>query len=309
MNKQISQLFDGVLRPLEYGVLFNDSGAQVYPDTVTLTISREDAVPIALDNSPVIDADTGIASYTFSVNDSAILNEDVPGFDNRARWTFTEGGDTFERTQYFDTVFAQLRSRVTDSELISVMPQLAANRKPFAGDATGGTTTTVIDTDRLSIFPAEFFLNATISFQSGSNEGQQRIVTLFDAENSTLTVSPALEFSAANNDMYTLEMSYNPQIRQAWKEITSRTVEWFNKELAARALDGADFSSPHLSLSLAMASEILIQGKDDQYSLAASRHRQDYEASMSGLKVKLDISTEADGSTITTRELARVWSM
>ncbi len=308
MNKQISQQFDGVLRPLEYGVLFNDSGAQVYPDTVTLTITRDDTVPIALDNSPVIDSDTGIASYTFSANDSAILNEDVPAFDNRARWTFTEGAETFERTQYFDTVFAELRSRVTDSELISVMPQLAANRKPFAGDATGGSTTTVIDTDRLGIYPAEFFLGAIISFQSGSNEGKQRMVTLFDAANSTLTVSPALDFSAANNDMYTLEVSYNPQIRQAWKEISSRTVEWFNKEIAARVLDGADFSSPHLSLSLAMASEILIQGKEDQYDLAAARHRQDYQAAMSGLKVKLDISTEADGSTITTRVLSTVWS-
>jgi len=309
LNKQISQQFDGVLRPLEYGVLFNDSGAQVFPDTVTLTITRDDTIPVALENIPVIDANTGIASYTFSVNDSAILNEDVPGFDNRARWTFTEGAETFERTQYFDTVFAELRSRVTDSELISVMPQLADNRMTYSGDATGGTTTTVTDTGRLSLFPAEFFLGATVAFQDGSNEGQQRMVTLFDAANSTLTVSPALDFSAANNDMYTLEMSYNPQIRRAWKEISSRTVEWFNKELAARALDGADFSSPHLSLSIAIAAETLIQTKEDLYALAAARHRQDYEASMSGLKVKLDISTEADGSEVATRELSRVWSM
>ena len=527
MNTQISQLFDSTLRPLKYGKLFNDSGVQVYPDSVSVEITKGDNVALALENAPMIDTDTGETQLDWSTADSALLTDSIPGFDNRARWSFinhtesdpdtelelhfdntqqptvfedtsanaitvTVAGDTIqqatvkkwpgmaaefdgtgdyltipntapfdltsgdftieswvytrqigantaiyshgdgfqdtaatlfmntsgsivfqiydtvpfntltlttapsmltlntwhhlavertgttyriyvdgvvevttesavvpvatiglptigaepsggnwywdgfmddfrfssiaryqgtlnvpsaafdteimERTQYFDVVYAELRTRVNDSELISVNSSLNSNRKTFAGDTTGGTVTTVIDTDGLSVYPAEFFESAVISFSSGSNEGQQRRITQFDAANSTLTVSPALDFAAANTDMYTIDMSYNPQIIQAWKVICSRVIEWFNKETAARVLDGSDFSDPHLSLSLAMVNENLIQGREDKYSLAAARYRENYEAAMSGLQVKLDISSESDGSSISTQTLSRVWS-
>lgn len=526
MNTQVTQLFDETLRPLKYGILFDDSGRQVYPDSVSVEITRGDNTALQLENAPMIDAATGETQLDWSAADSAAMTIDVPGFDNRARWSFinhtvadsstvlelhfdntqqpavfedtstnatsvTRIGDTIqqaaikkfpgmaaefdgagdyltvpntapfdlssgdftieswvytrqiganvaiyshgdgfndtaatlfmntagainfqiydavpfntltlstapnvlalntwhhvavertgttyriyidgdvkvttdsavvpvatiglptigaepsgtswfwngfmddfrfssvaryqgtlnvpatafdtdilERTQYFDVVFAEIRTRVKDPDLIEVYPPLMAARKKYSGKATGGTLSTVVDTGTLTPYPAEFFRSGIISFVTGANLGRNRPVIQFDAANSTLTVSPAFNFNVDAGDAYTIDSSYNAQISQAWRQIFGRVVKWFDRESAGRLLDGEDFTDPHLFLSLAMAAETLIQGKEDQYSIAAARFRQQYESELNGLKVKLDISAAGDGSSIAHKPLIRFW--
>lgn len=77
------------------------------------------------------------------------------------------------------------------------------HRGGLGGTATGGTSTTLVDTLRL-VDPANAWTNFFVRMISGSQSGQERLVTAYSQAARTVTFDPAMGGAVANGDQYQL---------------------------------------------------------------------------------------------------------
>ncbi len=311
MNTQLSLQFDGTtVDPLKY-VLSDDDGNQVVPDNATLTVNNH-GTELTIGGTPTVSE--GEITYKWLAAEESSLRTSLPSLDIRARWTFVKGADTFERTQYFDVVAVNIRSMVTDRQLATHWTRIEKRRDRFIGRATNGSDTEIIDTDKLSKFPSNVFEGSTVKMKTGSNKGQERVVVLYDPTTSTLTVDPAFDDTVGSPDTYEINVSYNPQIRAAWKVIQNRARSWLKDQRFARLLDGVDFSDAHQWLALQMIGDILSEDDGDVFEDKAQIYGGYYEAAMKSARIKYDadVDQNADGlvaeDIATTTAILRVWA-
>lgn len=78
----------------------------------------------------------------------------------------------------------------------------------IAGTATGGTTTTLIDTNKLT-HADDYWAEATVLLTSGTNNGLERRISAFAASTSTCTLYSAATAAIANNDTYELRRRFS----------------------------------------------------------------------------------------------------
>jgi hypothetical protein len=255
---------------------------------------------LTIGGTPAIDANTYEVSYDWLTGEESSLLASLPRRNNRARWSFTVGAETIERVQYFDVVPVNIRTRVTDVELARLWPLIDNRRERVSGKATGGTTTTIIDTELLHSYAPNTWLGSSVQVLTGDAAGEERRVTLFDNEDATLTVFPALSGGPSSGHRYEIRASYLPQIRRAWSILSAEVVSWLGEERFARLLDGEDFTDAHTALSLALIGESLKDQAVNQFlDEATTQYRSDYEAAMRNAKVKFDdrvTITDEDGN-------------
>lgn len=121
-----------------------------------------------------------------------------------------------------------------------IMEQIARKRPELAvlGKATGGTTTTCIDTQRLrgDTLPVDYFGgDAWIYFLSGSNAGFEGKIDQLAGSSGTLTFSPAASNPVASGDEY-IVLRHGLRV-DAWQHardraLTKRCSMWRPKPLS-----------------------------------------------------------------------------
>ena len=86
-------------------------------------------------------------------------------------------------------------------EFCKVDRNIGANKK--SSTATGGTTSTLIDTVGLT-HADDYWNYGYVEFTSGNNDGQKRAIIDFDQSTNTATLSYALSYAVASGDAYTI---------------------------------------------------------------------------------------------------------
>ena len=228
------------------------------------------------------------------------------GFINEFRITlksiYTENFDIPERPfftsfiaqlQLFDVVLHAFRTSVTDARLVEVVPILDDRRSVITGTATGGTDLTMLDSDILPSRPSGTLTGSKLTFRSGPNEGAFRWIEVNDREGGSVTVNQSFDFPVKNGHSYTIELSYEPAIRQALRMTHSRIAQWLSREQRAGLLDGFDIDQLHLFLSLAIASESRRRNREDRFDMLAT----DYYGRHANEIQRIDLAIEEDGET------------
>jgi len=93
----------------------------------------------------------------------------------------------------------------------------------FAGIANGGSTTTLVDSELDQ--PDGYWNNYDLVMMSGANVGQKRVISGFDQNTNTITVSSAFPFPIASGDKYVISHE-NKLVNAIWN-YTNRTLTDF----------------------------------------------------------------------------------
>lgn len=95
------------------------------------------------------------------------------------------------------------------ASIVALIRALIAVYASQTGTATGGSTTTLIDTVNLTQADADYWKGMMLVLISGSAAGQARPVTAFNAGTNTLTVTPAFTQAVANGVKYAIVSYYD----------------------------------------------------------------------------------------------------
>lgn len=133
-------------------------------------------------------------------------------------------------------------------------------RNQISGIATGGTTTTLIDTsgDSHLTFDNDYFNGCEIEIIGGTNAGERRRITDYDKTTKTITVASAftaaidstsayviyqLGFFPRVKDVFHVDSTYYKRIPEAIKRATAAQVEYIIEKGDSFFKGGADFKS------------------------------------------------------------------
>lgn len=306
---QVHPTLAGTLSSLVLGVVTDDLGTrQIVPASGVVTVLADDGTTVVGAGVATVDPVSRQVSYSWSVPEGATLLALVPRLACRASWVLTLADlSTVERVQWFDVVVADFRSAVTDADIDRLRPDLEGRRRQDNGFATAsGTTTTIIDTDRLRVLEGNHYAGSVLEMRGGGSAGNRRRILSSDPVTGTITVDTALDYATNTGDAYGIRVSWQPQRRAAWRQIQQRIVQSVGASEAARLLDGADLTDAHLNLSLALICETLAAGDPRSNLKAAAReYRQDSDAAIT--RATLKKSTD-DGTTIPAEtHIVRYW--
>jgi hypothetical protein len=306
VNTQVALQFDGAtFYDLELGYFKDDEGITQIPTAATVTIFVENTI-IVLGNLVTIGTD-GLVSYIWAANDLTAFVDDLPLLNCKAEWSVTVDAVVQERIQYFDLTPVNIRSDVADSDLRQRLPRIDDHRDKVSGRATGGTATTLIDTDKLHNFAMNRFAGSELQITGGGNKNQRRIITSYDRDTATLTLERAYEFAIDAGSSYSINVGWQTMLQAAWKSILLRITEWLGLIDARKILDGNDLSEAHIYLTLAMISESLIVQAEDTWDLLNGKYMKEYSQVMNKVKLKIERGLAADG-TIESLNIVTVWS-
>lgn len=298
MNFQISQKFDDSLTDIEYRLYDSVTGIPIKPDSATLAIIDGDTLLIG-GGTVTIDADTDVVSYEFSASEVSNLIENLPNNDIRIEWTFVFGVDDYERVQYIDIRSFPFNSTVNDMRLTETWHALSQHRNAVAGIVESGTTTTMIDSDELSVYSGNFFAGSVMTILTGINKGQKRLINLFDRLNSEVTVDTAYSGNIVADDQYKIEISWNSLIKQALDQIESKLPNYLGYNNYLRLVDSEDIYQAHLHLSASLVAESLSQGRNDKFAKMRNDRLDSYNTFMDNILLKINNNIDSDGNSIT----------
>lgn len=111
----------------------------------------------------------------------------------------------------------------------------------ISGTATGGSTSTIVDTNRLAEYDELGALRRTLAYirtdaggAGAAPEGESRFVTAYSGQTKTITVAPVFSAAPAAGDTYeiylapleiaTWNQAINLAIREAWPQVYGREI-------------------------------------------------------------------------------------
>ena len=290
MNTTVARTPTDGYTDLKYGSVLDDNGTPQVPTSATLALIINGG-SFTPSTTPTIDK-SGVF-YRWNASDLSALPLPVV-LDNLAKWSFVVDGVTIERIQYFDLAVANIVSRVSDSLLRQLLPQVDNRREFIESEATGGTTTTIVDTLELFTYAPNRFAGSTVKMLSGANDGQKRIIDAYDNRTATLTILEPFTFAIEQGDNYELALSWRPQIADAWIFIQQKLINVFGREKVAELLDGTDFTEVHKYYSLEKICQVLSSEPADEFDDKGSRYAQLAEMAFQQIKIKTGDSSEVD---------------
>lgn len=131
---------------------------------------------------------------------------DIDGNQYRCIAVKNEGIDPF-----YNLSFYIKSNSLTENTLIKLAVESPVS--PIVnGSVDSGTIINLVDSS-LSFYPDNYFSNSVITFLSGNNINQKRIILSFDQETSTIILDSALPFSVQSGDLYTIDQSPSQRIK------------------------------------------------------------------------------------------------
>lgn len=290
MNTQIAKTFASGLDDLVYGPIFDSAGQIIIPSSATIAVSLH-GTDVSVAGTPTVASDTGVVTYVWQAAEISTLTDTLPKLGVRARWSIVKSAVTYERTQFFDVVAVNITTNVVDSDVVRMHPPLQNIRSVAKGVATttGGSYDAkhdLFDTKRRHE-PSQWFLGSTVRFSSGSNAGEQRIVTLFDGVVSQLELHEDLTYDISAGDSYEITLSYQPAIDRAWSKINSILLNQFGATNLGGRLWGDDLRDAHILLSVAeVLREQLLTGREG-FQVALTEYDKQFESELGRVQMKI----------------------
>jgi hypothetical protein len=184
----------------------------VVPTSAKVTLSKPDGSALQAQADAAVDATTGEMTYSLTTT-----HTDAADLNYKAVWEYVVSGVTYYENQLFDVVKSILSIPITDNDLYNELNSLRKANKQDKGTATGGTTSTLVDTKRKE--DDDFWKGGIVEILSGTGVGQIRNITDFAQSTGTITVTPAFVTTPDTTSVYRIVKSFSAQINQSFEKI------------------------------------------------------------------------------------------
>lgn len=257
-----------------------ENNRKVVPASAAITITRPGSdAPVVEDVAMTVGAD-GLLSYDLT----AAQNSEA-GLNYKAAVSYVHDGKTWYVALFYDVVRSVLTKVITDSDIVTELPQLKDNGWKVRGTAQSGSATTVVDAE-LKRYEDDYFTGGIV--WSADKDETREVV---DFESSTGTVTTTAFSSAVTTDRYVLTRSYTREIQRAFEKIEERLERMGRRPHLV--LDPYDLREVHIHYSVAEACKGLVTGAGDIWWDLWKEYEQKGDTVMDRMNFKYDSS--ADG--------------
>jgi hypothetical protein len=181
-----------------------EDNRKVVPTSATITVNKPNSTEDLITAQSMSVGSDGLLSYALTVGNNDTLDK---GY--QAVISYVVSAVTYTATLYYDVVNQPLQSMITDNDLVNELPQIAENGYREWGDATSGSTTTIVDLE-LQRYSDDYW---TGGLAVDLDNEEKREIT--DFVSSTGTVTTTAFANAISTNKYMLIRSYTREIEQA----------------------------------------------------------------------------------------------
>jgi hypothetical protein len=230
--------------------------------TATISIDKGDGTAILAAAAMTISGDTYSASYSWDSTGQVVAEN--------YRVTFTINGAVYVRfMDIYNYVFGHT---VCDDDLFAIDRELRDKTWRVAGKATDGTTSTLVDTNRIEDDAKfnggmiELFYDAGI---------QRRNITSFTKTTKTILFTPVVDVAVSEGLGYAARESFQSEIDTASDEVQERFTQI--EKRAYLLIDYSQTKKPIIYKVLANYWRQKVKEKDDEYDLRYRHYLEEYE--------------------------------
>jgi hypothetical protein len=185
----------------------------IVPSSAIITIYKPGTTIEFINSQPMTIASDGLLSYNLTAEDNKTLDDHY-----KVVITYTFEGEDYPRILFYDVVNSLLYIVISDEDLINEMPSIAKKGWKTTGQATSGSSTTIVD-EELTKFENDYFTGGTAY---SVEKDESRIITDFAKSTGTLTTEAF--GSAIATDKYVLTRSFTKEIQRAFEKIEDLLV-------------------------------------------------------------------------------------
>lgn len=277
------------------------TNVQQVPTSGTIVLKNPSGQEIQASTAVTVGSD-GELTYSLTTTHTATLD-----LNYIAEWTYVIDGVTYYETQLFDVVRSILSIPITDEDLYNELESLRESSAQEDGTATGGSSTTLVDTSRKEA--DEYWNGGTIEIISGTGSGQVRDITSFSKSSSTITVSTAWVTEPDTTSKYIIVRSFSKKILQSFEEI--ETMLYNKGQRHSLIIESSQIKFPLTYLTIHKICLDLMSETEDKYGVLADQYWNKFEMAFSNMKVDYDAdeSGTIDGDEESQRSITgvRLW--
>lgn len=260
--------------------VFDKNTAQV-PTSAAVTLYRPGSTAeLQAQATATVNASTGEMTYALTATHTG--THDI---NYKAVWEYVVDGVTYYETQLFDVVKSILSIPITDDDLFAELESLRKVNKQATGTATGGTTSTLIDTSKRKESD-DYWKGGVIEILSGTNIGQTRPITSFSQTTSTITVSPDFGSAIDATSIYRIVGSFYGQIVQSFKKI--ETMLYNKGRRDSLILESSQIEIPLLYLTIHSIALDLMSEPDDKWAMIAKEYNDKFDKAFNTMTLEYD---------------------
>jgi len=258
--------------------VYSDNVA-VIPTSAAVVLYKNDGSVLQASAAATVNSTTGEMTYDLT----AVHTADT-GLNYKAAWAYVSGGVTYYENQLFDVVKSILSIPITDDDLYAELDSLRKIANQVSATATGGSTTTVVDTKRKEA--DSFWKGGVIEVIAGTGAGQTRPITAFVQSTGTFTVSPAFSVTIDTTSVYRAVRSFTGKIKQSFEKIEDMLYNAGKRQDLILESSQIKFILIYLTVHFIAidASDEL----DDKWDILAKSYWQKFQDAYSSLKLEYD---------------------
>jgi hypothetical protein len=252
----------------------------VVPSSVQITITQPGGgVLQSIVDVTDIDSTTGEMTYSLTATHTATAD-----LNYKAAWAYVVSGVTYYENQLFDVVKSILSIPIIDDDLYSELNSLRKANKQDKGTATGGTTSTVVDTKRKE--DDDFWKGGIVEIIAGTGLGQVRDITAFVQSTGTITVTPEFTTTPDTTSVYRIVKSFSVQIKQSFEKLEDMLYAKGKRQ--DLILESSQIKFPLIYLTLHFICLDLMDEAEDRWKILADTYWLKFQESYSGLRLEYD---------------------
>jgi hypothetical protein len=247
--------------------------------TAKIKITKSGGTSVLTETNMTIAVDTFSASYSW----------DATGQDVEENYilTFTINGAIYNR--FIDIYYYPFLNTVCDNDLFAIDKSVKEKSWRVAGSATGGTLTTLVDTNRIE--DDDKFNGGLIELYYDSKI-ETREITDFVKTTNTFTFTPAVSVAVSDGLGYAARESYQEDIDYAADEVRERFTQI--EKRAYLLLDHSQARRAIINKTLANYWRQKVKAEDDEYDIKYKFYLSEFESYFANTKWKYDADADAE---------------
>ena len=256
-----------------------ENNRKVVPASATLTVYEPGGDTVLIDAAAMTVAADGLLSYALTTthNDDADSNY-------KAVIAYVISSTTYYLTMFYDVVNSKLSKVITDEDVINELPQIKDKGWRVHGTATGGTTTTIVDTE-LARYEDDYF---TGGLATNLTNEEAREISDFASSTGTITIPTAT--ATASGHKYILQRSFGREIQRAFEKLEDNLHREGRR--AHLILDPYDLREVHILYSVAEICKGFMTETDGMWSFLWQEYDKRAYAVFKSLNLKYDDSDD-----------------
>lgn len=277
---------------------------QIVPSSATITLYKSDGAGVLqAEATATVDSTTGQMSYNLTTTHTTNL-----GINFKAVWKYVYSGSTFYETQLFDVVRSKLSIPITDDDLFAELPSLRKANEQSPSTATGGSTSTLIDTLKRKEAD-DYWKGGKIEILSGTGAGQVRDITGNVQSTGVISVSPNFATTPDTTSIYRVIKSFTQAIQNGFDKFEQMLYDKGQRD--ALIIEASQIRVPLIYLVLVSICRDLREEKDDRWDILQQEYLEAFNDAFKSMSLDYDedesggVEGEESQSNITSLRIQR----